>query len=248
LNQHIAVFTEDSIYGTAALAHAQKLSQIFDVEINTIPLHEKTNLDAVFSNAENDNTLFFVMPVALSRKLSFFNLKKARKWIRKSRIPVLTVGNKEPAEADYQNVVLPLDINCQEKELAQWASYFSAHFQKNCPHIPKENISIHLVYNQYKDKLLNQKVQNNIAFVTKVFDNLEAPYLLHPFTKVDNIYTYGLQFAEKIGNSILLYLLPKHYSFIDLIFGPVANKILGNKEQIPALCLNAMEDNFVLCQ
>jgi len=241
----IAVFTDDSSYGKVALAHAQKLAQIFDAEINTIFMSEETVRKFV---PEVDNLLCVVMPVAFSKKVSFFNVKSARKWIRKSRIPVLTVGDKAPEENDYQQIVLPLDINCQDKELALWASYFPAYLQKNCPHIPKENLLIHIIFNQYKDELLNQKVQNNVAFVTKMFDNLEAPYRLHSFTKIDNIHTFGLKFAEKMGNSVMLFLMTEHYSLVDLLFGPVENKILGNKEQIPVLCLNPREDIFVLCQ
>ncbi|MCL2290385.1 MAG: hypothetical protein FWC34_06740 [Bacteroidetes bacterium] len=244
----IVVLADDSTYGKAALAHAQKLAQIFDATVNTIFITEKADLRAVFSATEAENTLCFVMSVASSKKLAFFNVKNARKWIRKSRIPVLVVGDRTPKENDYQQIILPLDINCQDKELALWASYFPAYFQKNCPNIPKENLLIHIIFNQYKDELLNQKVLNNIAFVTKMFDNLEAPYRLHPFTKIDNIHTFGLKFAEKTGNSIMLFLMTEHYSFIDLIFGPVENKILGNKERIPVLCLNPREDIFVLCQ
>jgi len=241
----IAVFTDDSLYGKAALAHAQKLAQIFDAEVDAIFMSEKT---VHKFTTEVDNVLCIVMPVAFSKKASFFNVKSARKWIKKSRIPVMVVGDKVPEENDYQQIILPLDINCQDKELALWASYFPAFFQKNCSQIPKENLLIHIIFNQYKDELLNQKVQNNIAFVTKMFDNLEAPYQLHPFTNIDNIHTFGLKFAEKIGNSVMLFLMTEHYSLIDLLFGPVENKILGNKEQIPVLCLNAREDIFVLCQ
>ncbi|MCL2247437.1 MAG: hypothetical protein FWC10_10085, partial [Lentimicrobiaceae bacterium] len=139
----ITLLTDHSNYGEAAFAHAQKLAQIFDAELDVISLLEKTNLNAVFAAAEEGKTLFFVMPVAFSRKLAFFNPKNARKWIAKSRVPVLTIGNMKPTENQYQQVVLPLDINCQDKELALWASYFPTYLQKNLPQVPKENLLIH---------------------------------------------------------------------------------------------------------
>jgi hypothetical protein len=57
-----------------------------------------------------------------------------------------------------------------------------------------------------------------------------------------------LSFAKKTGNSVMLFLMTEHFSLVDLFFGPVENRILGNKENIPVLCLNAREDIFVLCQ
>jgi len=244
----ITVFTDRTSFGKAALAHTQKLSQIFNAEIDAISLHEHPDLRSVFSAAEEGNTLCFVMPIASSNTESFFNAKNARKWIRISRVPVLVIGNEEPEENDYQQIILPLDIHCQDKELALWASYFPTFFQKNCSHIPKENLMIHIIFNQYQDKSLSKKVQNNIDSVSKMFNNLGILYKLHPLLKNDNIKTFGLKFAEKIGNSMMLLLMTEHYSLIDLLFGPIENKILGNKENIPVLCLNVREDIFVLCQ
>jgi len=244
----ITVFTDPSAYGKAALAHAQKLAQIFDAEVNTVFLQENPDFRAIFSSAEEGEMLCFVMPVARSKKDTFFNIKKAKKWIAKSRVPVIAIGNAEPEENNYQQIVLPLDIHCQDKELALWASYFPTFLQKNCTHIPKENVLIHIIFNQYKNEFQQKKVQNNVDYVTKMFNSLEVSYKLHPFSKIDNIHTFGLEFAAKIENSMMLFLMTQHYSFIDLLFGPVENHILGNRENIPVLCLNAREDIFVLCQ
>ena len=248
MKSFITVFVDDSSYEKAALLHAQVLAQIFDADIKSVVLNKKMDLRTVFSTADEGNTLCFVMPVAHSKKLTFFNTKKAEKWIRKSRVPVFTIGNTDPNDNDYQQIILPLDIHCQEKELALWASYFPAYFQKNCPHIPKENILIHIIFNEYKDELLRNKVRNNVDFVKKMLDNLEVSFQLHSFTKVNNIHTFGLQFAKETGNSVLLYLMPEYNSLADLIFGSIASKLLDNKEQIPVLCLNAREDVFVLCR
>jgi hypothetical protein len=247
MKNKIIVLADNSVFGKSALLHAQKLAQVFNAEIDTVSVHKKTNLKSIFS-PDVENALCFVMPVSNSKKETYFSVSHARKWIRRSRVSVLVVGNNEPKENDYQQIILPLDIHCQEKELALWASYFPTYFQKNCPQIPKDNLLIHIIYNQYKDELLKKKVQNNIDYVVKLFSSLEVPYQLHPFSKVDNIHIYGLQFAKEIGNSVLFYLMPEHFSLIDLLFGPVSNKLLGNTENIPVLCLNQREDIFVLCQ
>jgi len=248
MKNKILVFFDDSALGKSALEHGKLLSQIFDAEVDTVCISRNKD-DKTFSSAtKTDNIICAVVPVSQSKKSSIFSYKHVKKWIRKSRIPVLTIGNNKPDINDYQQIVLPIDTNCQEKELALWASYFPLHFQKNCPDVPKENILIHIIYKEYREELLSKKVQNNLEFTKKMFDNLEVLYEWHPFTDVNNIHIFGLQFAKTIGNSVLIHLVPKHNSLIDLFFGTVTSKLLGNREQIPVFCLNAREDIYVLCK
>jgi len=245
MKNKIIVFIDNSDLGKAALAHGKMLAQVFDTELQQITIQKKTDFNAVLNS---DDVHCFVMPIVSKREHPFFNIHNAKKWIKKSRVPVITIGDFEPKTNDYQKIILPLDINCQEKELAQWASFFSVQIQKNCPNISKEKVLIYVIYNEYKTQFLQKKVQNNIEFVKKMFARLEVDYEIHPFKKVDNIHTFGIQYAKKVENSILFYLIPEHNSLIDLIFGSVLNKIMKNKKSLPVLLLNAREDLFVLCQ
>ena len=246
MKNNITVFTDNSLYGQVAQLHAQKLAQIFDAEIHYVEVLKTNDFRNV--SIEVGERLFFILPIVSPKCHQLFNLKKVKKWIRRARVPVFITGISKPNIDDYQQIVLPIDLNCQEKELALWASYFPAYFQKNCPQIPKENVLIHIIYNQYNNDFLSKKVLNNIEYVMKLLDNLKVHYKLHSFKKVNNIHTFGLQFAKNIENSILLHLIPAHNSLIDMFFGPIVTKLLNKKEHIPVLCLNAREDILMLCR
>ena len=214
------------------------LTNLTENEIETFLLSEHFTAKSLYEYAEKTNTTMFVIGVSKKGKNNFFSLRKAIKFIRPSRIPVMTVGNKSPEATVYQHVILPLDIDRQAKEKALWAGYFSRFY---CA-------TVHILHTQFKDEFLKQKLKDNIAFTEKLYNNLNITYELHNITPtVDNMDKYSLKFASQINASLTVIMMTRFYSLIDLLFGPKESAIIGNEAGFPVLCVNEREDLYVLC-
>ena len=192
----------------------------------------------IYTYADETNTIMFVIGVQKKGKESLFNLRKARRFIKPSRLPVMTVGRKLPDSDIFRHVVLPLDIDRQHKEKALWAGYFSRFY----------HAKVHVLYATYCDQLLKQKVKDNIDFTKKLYRNLEIDYELHQLVhKVDDIDHYSLDFAPLVEASMTVIMMTAYYTFIDYLFGPKENAIIANESELPVLCINERDDIYVLC-
>ncbi|MDL2296804.1 hypothetical protein LJC68_06990 [Bacteroidales bacterium OttesenSCG-928-B11] len=207
-------------------------------DIETIMQNDHFTAKMLYDYAEDTNTIMFVIGVSKKGKNNYFSRKRAAKFIKPSRIPVMTVGNKMPEASVYQHVILPLDIDRQAKEKVLWAGYFSKFYYA----------TVHVIHTIYKDSFLRQKIKGNIDFTEKLYKNLEVDYQLHEISPtVDNIDHYSLSFARKINASLTVIMMTKYYSVFDFLFGPKEFAVIGNDEGFPVLCINEREDLYVLC-
>lgn len=214
------------------------LSNLTENKIETIMLSEHFTAKSLYEYADKTNTTMFVIGVSKKGKNNFFSLRKAIKFIRPSRIPVMTVGNIIPEATVYQHVILPLDIDRQAKEKALWAGYFSRFY---CA-------TVHILHTQFKDEFLKQKLKDNIAFTEKLYKNLNITYELHKITPtVDNMDKYSLTYASQINASLTVIMMTRFYSLIDIIFGAKESAVIGNATGFPVLCVNERDDLYVLC-
>jgi hypothetical protein len=214
------------------------LTNLMENEIETFLLSEHFTAKSLYEYAEKTNTTMFVIGVSKKGENNFFNIQKAIKFIRSSRIPVMTVGNKIPEATVYQQVILPLDIDRQAKEKALWAGYFSRFY---CA-------TVHILHTQFKDEFLKQKLKDNIAFTEKLYNNLNITYELHQITPtVDNMDKYSLKFASQINASLTVIMMTRFYSLIDMLFGAKESAVIGNEAGFPVLCVNERDDLYVLC-
>lgn len=192
--------------------------------------------ETLFKYADDHNTAVLVIGVSKTKNECFFSVKKALKLIKESRFPVMTVtSDYETAEA-YKNILLPLDIERQNKEKALWAGYFCRFF----------NSKIHILLPEYKDEGLAKLVNDNLDFVEKLYHNLEIDYSVHHSENSSYFDEYALSFAEKFNAGAEVVMMTKYYTLADLITGPRERKIIGNSK-LPILCINQRDDLYVLC-
>lgn len=193
--------------------------------------------ETLFKYAEDHNTAMFVIGVAHfmeDRAECFFSVKKALKFIRQSRFPVMSVTAYLENVTDYKNILLTLDIERQNKEKALWAGYFSRFYGS----------VIHILYPEYKDEGLAKLVRDNVDFVEKLYENLEISYDKYPVSSQGYLDAYALTDTHESG--ALVIMMTRYYTLADILTGPRERKIIG-KTGMPVLCINQRDDLYVLC-
>lgn len=263
----IMVLTDFSRFGDTAVSHAVAASMIFHAELCLFPLspvpdqpnenmlhsfqiaerqgvpitwhaYDARLKDHLYASAEEINAMMMVLAVDPMGKEGFFTRRKALHWILPSRIPVLCVGSEKPHPDAYRNILLPLDTSIYSKEKALWAGYFHRFYHAD----------IHLLYKNYKDHYLEQKVKSNIAFTEKIYRNLEIPCSHHAIADCwEEVESFALRFAPEIHASLMVSMTTKYPTPVDLLCGRKEKKLMKNVDKLPLLFINQRDDLYVLC-
>lgn len=234
----IIAIIDDTSYGSCAEAFGVKVANIFKATLSLVHYKHLGNKEYFLHKAESEDTSMIIMGVDKRGKASAFSLKSALKFMRYSRIPILLVGNEFPTENQFQQVVLPIDIEKNTKEKSLWASYFSRYYGAN----------IHLLYPKYKDEFLRKQVQDNLNFIYKLYDNLNVTYQEHQMDEEGaNPDMEAVEKANLWEATLSVIMLTQYYSLIDWLFAPKEKYVLQKAGNLPVLCLNPRDDLYVLC-
>ena len=187
--------------------------------------------------AERNNTIMFVIGVSRKNGETFFNRRRALKFIAPSRLPVMTVGATAPIDPLWLNVLTTLDINRQEKEKALWSGYFNRY----------GGATVHILHTTYRDEFLREKLRDNLEFTDKLYENLDIHAEKHEITKAGDLDAYALSHAADYHGSLLVVMTTTYKTIIDILFGTREKHLISNKFGIPVLCLNERDDLYVLC-
>ena len=215
----------------------QNIQQFVNHDIETILLTDYFFPEKIYHYAEETNTIMFVIGVDNDSKKGFFSKKKAIRFIRPSRLPVMTVGKILPEKDIFRHVLLPLDIERQSKEKALWAGYFSRFYSS----------TIHILHTHYQDSGLQKQLADNIAFVEKLYGNLEVNYELNEVDNVKDMDLFSLEYAPNLQASLTVIMMTKYFTLADVLSGPREKQIIGNSREFPVLCINQRDDLYVLC-
>lgn len=187
--------------------------------------------------AERHNAIMYVIGVSRKQGETFFNRRRALKFIAPSRLPVMTVGAASPTDPQWLNVMTTLDIYRQEKEKALWSGYFNRY----------GGATVHILHTTYKDEFLREKLRDNLEFTDKLYDNLSILAEKHELPKVGDLEAYALEHASDYKASLLVVMTTTYKTIIDILFGTREKHLIANRFDIPILCLNERDDLYVLC-
>lgn len=188
--------------------------------------------------AEQTNSIMYVIAVGRDKKSTFFTPRRALKFIKPSRLPVMTVGKELPHDEKWLNVLLAIDPDRQSKEKALWAGYFNRF----------GGATIHVLHSNFKEEILKQKLEDGIEFIEKLYNNLEIKYLIHNIEKrIDDMEAYVIQHAPDYEAAVMVVMTTKFRTWVDALFGPREQQWIANPAHFPVLCINERDDLYVLC-
>lgn len=187
--------------------------------------------------AERNNTIMYVIGVSRKNGETFFNRRRALKFIAPSRLPVMTVGANGPIDPLWLNVLTTLDINRQEKEKSLWSGYFNRY----------GGATVHVLHTTYKDEFLREKLRDNLEFTDKLYDNLSIHAEKHEIARANDLDSYALSHAADYHGCLLVIMTTSYKTIIDLLFGVKEKYLIANRFGLPVLCINERDDLYVLC-
>lgn len=189
------------------------------------PLYEKVEGIVIVTGVVNQG---FVCGIKMTAFL---------KMVRRSRIPWLTVPIDAPV-TPYTHIVVSVSYSRQNKEKVAWASYFHR----------LNKSTIHALTPQGKDGFIKTGIRNNTDFLKKMYATLEVYYKLVPTDKnIHQIDDFAIEYAVEHSAGLLIALVTPRPDIFDLLTGAVERKLILNVMNMPILCLNPLDDMYVVC-
>jgi nucleotide-binding universal stress UspA family protein len=151
----------------------------------------------------------------------------ALKVIVNSTVPFIIV-QASPEKRRFEKIVFPIDFRSENKEKIQWVNYLSKYYKTKF-YILKQN---------YRDKLFQNKIRNNLLFTKKFLDSKEIDYEIHTAPGNKKFWQETIDFAKQIDADMILVMTTKDISIADYALGADEQHIIANKEKIPIMCVN----------
>jgi len=157
----------------------------------------------------------------------------ALKVITNSSVPFVVVQEKKPLETGYDDIVVPLDFNKETKQklvlVANMASYF--------------NSRVHVVIPDETDEFLRNKVNTNIAFAKKFFEEREIELVvsLQPSSGFDK---EVVRYAVAQDADLIAIMNLQKNSILGILGSNYEQYMITNDAQIPVLMVNPIESPY----
>ncbi|MBN2612071.1 MAG: universal stress protein [Bacteroidales bacterium] len=151
----------------------------------------------------------------------------ALKVIAGSKSPFIVVQD-HPQKELYRDIVIPINYRKENKEIINWANYFSKSF----------GVKFHIFYAKNTDANFVKGVESNILFISKYFDQKGIKYEMKSASGTKEFQNEVVEFTKEINGDAIMLITTRDIGFADYVLGAQEQYIIANGEQIPVICIN----------
>jgi nucleotide-binding universal stress UspA family protein len=206
---------------------ADKYLEKKGIEYSSIVLHG--NIFSKISEYASDNKVnMVIMGTHGIKGMQKLTGSWALKVISGSRVPFIVVQDEPNNTDEFTDIVFPVDFTSETKEKVNWAVYIGKYF----------NAKIRVFKSPISDSSLNKKVNVNMNFAIRFFEQHNIAYDITVGEKSTNFAKETLQYAEKINADLLIIMTKKNLNFSSIILGASEQYIIANNAKIPVMCIN----------
>jgi len=190
-----------------------------DIEIKIRPGNVQKVIKAI---AVTINAFVVIMKSQKQRGQRFVSSRTIR-VMTGSKIPFIVI-QEAPKRLAFRKVVFPIDFRKENKEKLVWISALSKYYTSK----------IYLL----KPHANDYRVRNNVEFCKRFLEGKNIDYEIITGKRSLSNVEETLEFAHEIDAQLIIIMLSKRISKLNILFGLKEQKYITNKYKIPIMCLN----------
>jgi len=153
----------------------------------------------------------------------------ALKVISHSKVPFVIVQDKGPSDTEvYDDIVVPIDHSDVTKQKLQVAANIAAHFGSK----------IHLFVDQESDNFLQQKLNSELRFAKKYYEEKGIEYDISRADEPGNFKRKLIKHSEAISADMIAIVNTQKGALLPDFFGSEEQEVIANNAEIPVLITN----------
>lgn len=154
----------------------------------------------------------------------------AIKVISHSKVPFIVVQEKEPSATDtYDDIVVPIDHADVTKQKLKIAASIAKHFKSR----------IHIFADSESDEFLKKKLNQELSFAKKYFDEKNLAYEIDRAVEGDGNFKKQLvRHAAKMDADLIVIVNTQEGALLPDFFGSDEQEVIANDAEIPVLITN----------
>jgi nucleotide-binding universal stress UspA family protein len=140
-----------------------------------------------------------------------------------------------PQLEGYKKIVLPVDYSIETKQKTMQTLNMAKMF----------DATVYLYKQKGIDDINQSKIDLNAQFIKRYLKEQDIPFVEEQQAKATVDFDKDfIQYAKEVEANLIIILTTKEKELIEFVLGPVEQKVINNKEEIPVMCIHPLQNLY----